>query len=255
MKESNEKQNTILSSKQVTPRSITPPKFSPLDSNQKLSPLSVPKKTAAFTTELPKRNELPINSPFQLSIIDNKHNISEDIINESVLNEIPTTLPRLSQANVELVQHLTESPFISRIVVSLTQTNPVQKDLYGKIIFSVFNEELYAQPFYFYYQCDRIAAVLFRAQKLFSLRNKLRKPNQTAKDNSNSTFCFCVNDVPPVESSNVIVEHNQHGGSSNKNVSPLKNNALRILTSAFINSRILNTIKSLCGLIVVCPSK
>jgi hypothetical protein len=128
MKESNEKQNTIpSSSKQLTPRSITPPKFSPLDSNQKLSPLSVPKKTAAFTTELPKRNELPINSPFQLSIIDNKHNISEDIINESVLNEIPTTLPRLSQANVELVQHLTESPFISRIVVSLTQTNPVQR--------------------------------------------------------------------------------------------------------------------------------
>ena len=234
MKDSNEKQNTIHSSKQVTPRSITPPKFSPLDSNQKLSPLSVPKKKATFTTELPKRNELPINSPFQLSIIDNKHNISEDIINESVLNEIPTTLPRLSQANVELVQHLTESPFISRIVVSLTQTNPVQKDLYGKIIFSMFNEELYAQPFYFYYECDRIAAVLYRAQKLFSLRNKLKKPNQVVKDNSNSTFCFCVNEVPPVESSNVIVEHNQHGGNgvsssggNNKNVSPLKNNALR----------------------------
>ena len=255
MKESNEKQNTIpSSSKQLTPRSITPPKFSPLDSNQKLSPLSVPKKTAAFTTELPKRNELPINSPFQLSIIDNKHNISEDIINESVLNEIPTTLPRLSQANVELVQHLTESPFISRIVVSLTQTNPVQKDLYGKIIFSVFNEELYAQPFYFYYQCDRIAAVLFRAQKLFSLRNKLRKPNQTGKDNSNSTFCFCVNEVPPVESSNVIVEHNQHGGSSssnggssNKNVSPLKNNALRNKLNINQHNEYDTNVHSSCG--------
>ena len=218
MKESNEKQNTIQSSKHITPLSITPPKFSPLDSNQKLSPLSVPKKTATFTTELPKRNELPINSPFQLSIIDNKHNISEDIINESVLNEIPTTIPRLSQANVELVQHLTESPFISQIVVSLTQPNPVQKDVYGKIIFSIFNEDLYTQPFYFYYECDRIAAVLFRSQKLFSLRNKLRKPTQL-KDNSNSTFCFCVNEVPPVESN--MIEHNQHI-NNNKNVSPVK---------------------------------
>ena len=217
MKESNDKQSTIQSN-QITPLSITPPKFSPLDSNQKLSPSSFPKKTAAFTTDLPKRNDLPINSPFQLSIIDNKHNMSEDIINESVLNEIPTTIPRLSQANVELVQHLTESPFISQIVISLTRTSPVQKDPYGKIIFSIFNEELYAQPFYFYYECDRIAAVLFRAQKLFSLRNKLRTPHQP-KDNSNSTFCFCVNEVPPVES-NIIDSNNNN--NVHKNVSPSK---------------------------------